>query len=353
MPPQLALLSLDQFKAHVAKGDLPEGARLRKSFAGIEVKAADGEDRTLTIRITTGSKDRDNDTIDPKGWQLANYRRNPVVLFGHDYRSLPIAKDTGIVQDELGLLAKPQFTSKELNPLGDTCYEMLKAGFLNAASVGMNPLKYAFNEENRGLDFMEQELLEYSIVPVPANAEALQQGKSMGIDLSPLKAYAEELLDTFHGEAGIWLPRKSLERVIQLTNGNALVVAIPKGLKSEHRLKLSQSTGPIDFDELVSLSIKDADSGAPSDPPPIPPVDPPTPAAPAAPASVEDPALVELPDAPVEAAAGDFLTFEFEDAPAPTADLFDVDPEVLGAVIRDSVKQAVGDRLMANTGRLD
>lgn len=349
--PLQRLLSLDEFKAHVAKGDVPEGARVRKSVIGLEVKAVEGAARTVTIRITTGSRDRDHDTIDPKGWQLANYRRNPVVLFGHDYRSLPIARDTGIIQDELGLLAKPQFCEKDLNPLGDTVFQMLTGGFLNAASVGMNPQKYAFNEQEGGLDFMEQELLEYSIVPVPANPEALTQGKSAGIDLAPLRAYAEELLDCFHGESGIWLPRKSLERALKLMSGDAVMVAVPKGLTPEHRTKLHEAAGPLALAELVALVPKDPD---PTPPPQPDPVDPP--AARGAPA---DPApeaadLVELPDVPAEAAAErEVLVFEFEDDPAPRADLIDVDEAALCAAIGGAVTRAVGDQLMALTGRLD
>jgi hypothetical protein len=52
---------------------------------------------------------------------------------------------------------------------------MVKRGFLRATSVGFRPKrdKYSWNEERGGIDFEEQELLEFSVVPVPSNPEAL------------------------------------------------------------------------------------------------------------------------------------------------------------------------------------
>jgi HK97 family phage prohead protease len=152
---------------------------LRKAFTTEVLKTNGLPDRTVRIRITTGSQDSQGDTIDPKGWKLANYRKNPVVLFGHDYHSLPVARDEGITVDELGLIGTPRFTTAEENPFGDLVFRQVKGGFLNAASVGFAPEKWTFNEQTGGIDFQEQTLLEYSLVVVPANAEALVIARSM------------------------------------------------------------------------------------------------------------------------------------------------------------------------------
>jgi hypothetical protein len=51
---------------------------------------------------------------------------------------------------------------------------------VNATSVGFRPLKYEPNEHG-GTHFAEQELLEFSIVPIPANAAAVRGLKSLGL----------------------------------------------------------------------------------------------------------------------------------------------------------------------------
>ena len=87
------------------------------------------------------------------------------------------------------LKAEAEFTPPGMTRFNDTVFEMLKAGFLNATSVGFVPLKFAFTDDPQrrfGIDFMEQELLEFSVVSIPANPEALIDAKSMGIDIEPL-----------------------------------------------------------------------------------------------------------------------------------------------------------------------
>jgi hypothetical protein len=66
---------------------------------------------------------------------------------------------------------------------------MYRDGFLKATSVGFQPLKYAFTDDPQrrfGIDFLEQELIEFSLVTVPANAEALIEGRKAGINVDPL-----------------------------------------------------------------------------------------------------------------------------------------------------------------------
>jgi hypothetical protein len=70
-----------------------------------------------------------------------------------------------------------------------------KGGFLSATSVGFSPLKYAFTDDPKrrfGIDFLEQELLEFSCVTVPANAEALIEGRAAGIDVTPMLDWCEQ-----------------------------------------------------------------------------------------------------------------------------------------------------------------
>lgn len=207
-------------------GHLPEGCLgIRKTFdTTLQIKAED-DDKPVHFIISTSSFDRDNDTIKSKGFTLKNFRKNPVVLFAHDARSLPIGKSTKIFATDNTLEAFTAFTPEELNPLGDTVRRMIKAGFLNATSVGFKPDKFerrGFEDENGfGTDFIKQDLLEFSVVPVPANPEALVQARSLGIDMGPVKQWAEEVLEGEMGP-GLWVPRAQVEAVHKILSDKKL-----------------------------------------------------------------------------------------------------------------------------------
>lgn len=159
--------------------------KLRIPMAGA-VKAFNDAERTITFVASTEGIDRYGDTIKVDGWDTSAYEKNPVVLWAHDSQDLPVGKCVGI-QKQLGqnaaLIQKVQFATADENPFADSVYKLYKGGYLNAVSVGFIPKAFEYRFENDGegkpqgwpvgCDFLEQELLELSCVPVPANAEAL------------------------------------------------------------------------------------------------------------------------------------------------------------------------------------
>jgi HK97 family phage prohead protease len=108
--------------------------------------------------------------------------KNAPVLWAHDYKGKPIGKCTDIQVKEDGILATVEFTPKGLNPEADMIYEMYKQAFLNAWSIGFQPIEYEQNEAG-GYDFKSWELFEFSSVPVPDNPRALTIMRSKGIDV--------------------------------------------------------------------------------------------------------------------------------------------------------------------------
>ena len=175
------------------------GQSLRKEFVA-EVTAEVIESRILTFAISTESIDRAGDTVAVAGWDTASYRKNPVILWAHSYHSLPLAKSLNEWSEEGKLKSRAEFTPAGMHKFNDTVFEMYKRKFLSAVSVGFSPKKWAWSEnENRklGIDFMEQELLEYSAVPVPANADALIEARSAGIDVAVLRDWAVKTLSAF------------------------------------------------------------------------------------------------------------------------------------------------------------
>lgn len=211
-------LSIEQFREraradNAAAGVEFEGGRTLRGSFDTEVKAGDGDSRQVQFTISTGSTDRMNDRIDPKGWKLDRYRKNPVVLWAHDASLLPIARADKVWIEGDSLKAIATFVPKATLRFADTVLELIKGGFLSATSVGFMPLKWAFADDQArgfGIDFIESELLEFSIVPIPANAEALIEGKAAGIDIAPLAEWAERIVI---GNGKAVVSRERIERI--------------------------------------------------------------------------------------------------------------------------------------------
>lgn len=144
------------------------------------------------------SLDRDGDTIAIDGWDVSNYMKNPVVLFGHDAYGLPVGKSIAVTADKRArqLLFDIEFpTIEELssNPKTpsehalkvDAIYNMAKAGILNTVSVGFRGLDYESTATGRA--YKRQELMEISIVPIPANPNAVAIMRAANIGDSVMK----------------------------------------------------------------------------------------------------------------------------------------------------------------------
>jgi HK97 family phage prohead protease len=140
-------------------------------------KNQDGE--SVLMVMSDYSLDRHEERIDPAGWRLKNYKKNPVVLWSHINHYLPIGRSKNTKIENNILSGEIEFTPKDLThsgdgPKGSDVAEYIKAGFLKAGSVGFLVKKVEFTKDDDVI-FREQELLEFSIVTVPANPNALVQ----------------------------------------------------------------------------------------------------------------------------------------------------------------------------------
>src|SRR5207249_8757433 len=139
-------------------------------------------DRQVETIVSTGSLDREGDTIDPRGWDLTAYKANPVILWSHDATQPPIAPTLEIaVRRDGALRTVDEFVPRGLHPLADVVHDLVRSGFINAKSVGFRPVQFAPNERG-GFDFYKQELLEPSYVGIPANPEAIVVARSKSFD---------------------------------------------------------------------------------------------------------------------------------------------------------------------------
>jgi hypothetical protein len=142
----------------------------------LDIKVLDRQKDGGRIVISTGNKDRDRDRVFPQGGKLANYLNNPVVLWGHDYFSAAslIGRATAIEVSEIGITSTFELrpAASETDPQHIVLL-LWNQDFVRTASIGFIPETLAPNDFG-GLDFVSWELLEWSLVPVPANADALR-----------------------------------------------------------------------------------------------------------------------------------------------------------------------------------
>jgi HK97 family phage prohead protease len=136
----------------------------------------DGTSGTYTFTVSTNSVDRMGDVINQNGWVLSAYRANPVVLWQHSSGLLPVGKTTKLWIESGRLKATVQLAPADANPASGQVRALINDGCLSAASVGFRPLQFDFsNDPGReyGVNFQQVELVEWSIVNLPANPECL------------------------------------------------------------------------------------------------------------------------------------------------------------------------------------
>src|SRR5262245_38614521 len=129
--------------------------------------------RTFRFTASTPDVDRDNDVILDDAWNVESYLRNPVILAAHDYGRLPVARATRVTLAPLTV--DVQFPPEGTSAASDEAYALVAGGYVRAVSVGFKPLEggATYDYQRDGTTFTKVELLEVSLVAVPANPSAL------------------------------------------------------------------------------------------------------------------------------------------------------------------------------------
>lgn len=160
---------------------------MEKIIKSTTIKAEKVEKRVLRFIGSTQDVDRDGDRIMLDGWDLKEYKKNPVVLFGHDQHAEPVARTKKVWIDPArkSLMFDVEFPEPEVSSKGDSLYKLYKAGYMAATSVSFLPdfskVTYPNKTNNKGpyRVFNGQSLTELSLVSIGANARALLTSKSI------------------------------------------------------------------------------------------------------------------------------------------------------------------------------
>ena len=97
-----------------------------------------GEDRTARLVITTADVDRVGDVVAPEGVDLSHYRANPVLLMGHDHKTLIGRCEDLAVEPGRRITAKAVFHDETDD--ARQAWRLVKMGYLNGVSIGFNPI---------------------------------------------------------------------------------------------------------------------------------------------------------------------------------------------------------------------
>lgn len=147
----------------------------------------------LEFVLSDATVDRYGDIVDPSGWMLANFRKNPIALFGHS-GGFPIGTWSNIRVEGEKLIGRLNLAAKGTSARLDEIISLVEQGILRAVSVGFRPLKSEPIDAEKpwgAQRYIKQELLETSLVSVPANPAALALAKSLNL--------SQEIMDLAFG----------------------------------------------------------------------------------------------------------------------------------------------------------
>ena len=158
-------------------------------------RADDGSDGPLPFIASTEGVKGDGFDLRADSWDLSRFKRNPLVLWGHDFFGdrLPIGRADARVD---GKQLKADITFDPDDDFAQQVARKYRNGFLNAVSVSWD----AIDGKNH--------LLEISAVPVPMDPDALMERQRRG--LASIGRSLTELLDnetqlSAHDAEALWV----------------------------------------------------------------------------------------------------------------------------------------------------
>ena len=141
------------------------------------------KNREAEFVISTEAVDTYGTVFKITSWDLERYQRNPIVCYGHrtwDGNPDMIIGTSEVYIEGEQLIGKVRFEIEDVNPTAEKIWKKVQNGTLRMASIGANPKKGHWGDEKLGEDrdviyFDETELLEWSIVPIGSNPDALKR----------------------------------------------------------------------------------------------------------------------------------------------------------------------------------
>lgn len=148
---------------------------MQRAYSILTVKAVSEDKRTIKGIATTPETDRMGDIVESEGAQFSN---PAPLLWMHDH-ALPVGSVVFGKATKEGIPFEATIAAAEepsqLKARLDEAWQSVKLGLVRAVSIGFRALEWSFMENGGGIHFTKSEILELSLVTVPANAGATIQ----------------------------------------------------------------------------------------------------------------------------------------------------------------------------------
>lgn len=143
---------------------------MNRAYSFLEIKAINDGERVITGVATTPSPDRMGDVVEPMGAEFAAeipalWQHNHDEPVGHVRLGKPTPKGIPFTIT-LAKTDEPGALKERL----DEAWQSVKLKLVRAVSIGFRAIEYALMEGG-GVRFLKTEILELSLVTVPANAD--------------------------------------------------------------------------------------------------------------------------------------------------------------------------------------
>jgi phage head maturation protease len=143
-----------------------------------------GEDEVQVI-ISTGQVARDEHIFEPGGAQIDNYRKNPVVLWNHMTEHPPVGRGEDLQVGGDNITARVRFAPMGISVKADEIRGLVKAGFINAVSVGIEPIEAEPLDPKKprgGQRVSKWELMEFSFCNIPVDTGSVVTARAKHSD---------------------------------------------------------------------------------------------------------------------------------------------------------------------------
>lgn len=214
----------------------------RRQICSPEIRKVDPDERTVEFVASDSSIDSYGTVLPVDKWDLKRYEKNGIVgymheVYGGDWLKSADPDDViGIgrawIEDDK-LIISIRFEPADLNEKADKIFRKIQFGSLNAVSVGFDVTAPGhWGDKKAGEDpdvyyYNGQELLEVSVVNIPANSNAIRRSIDIELQEHPKPAQVPEDPGTREAEE-LELKKKKLLtatgaalRLAQFNNKNA------------------------------------------------------------------------------------------------------------------------------------
>lgn len=159
--------------------------KLIKLTTSFTKSASEEGDLIIDGYANTTTVDRMGDVIAPEAWTgkgLDNYKKNPIILAFHNY-AMPIGRATDLSTSDSGL-----HISATISKAAGSIYDLIKEGVVSTFSVGFMVKDATYDSNTDIFVIKDLELLEISVVSVPANADStFSVRKQLGEEYNNMK----------------------------------------------------------------------------------------------------------------------------------------------------------------------